>query len=318
LNRPPAWRLLFASTMVGLVAVGARGGSAIASLRLGRPDPTALLYVLVAAVIVGVTGAWAVASLLRRRQADPGHGGGRSPGMTLRRVFPGAVVAIALVGLLSISRMDLAVEPPPTGVERPHSGGREGVPLNFLDDRGSPVRAGEGAQGPTSPVADDRPMQVGVALLVLLVGGAALAWWWVGRRRRAATEALAAEIDAEAARSTVLRTIEAMLSDPDPKTAIIGAYARLLEGLAAWGVPRRSYEGPVEHLRRALARLPVRPGPIRRLVGLFEVARFSTHALTVDHRDDALEALRQVAADLGGGAVALPETARASVDGAPS
>ena len=304
--------------MVGLVAVGARGGSAIASLRLGRPDPTALLYVLAAAVTAGVTGAWAVASLLRRRRADPDDGGGRSRGMSLRRVFPGAVAAIALVGLLGISRMDLAVEPPPTGAQRPHSGGREGVPLIFLDDRSSPLRAGEGAKGPSAPVADDRPVQMGVALLVLLVGGAAVAWWWVGRRRRAATEALAAEIDAEAARGTVLRSIEAMLADPDPKTAIIGAYARLLEGLAAWGVPRLPYEGPVEHLRRALARLRVRPGPIRRLVGLFEVARFSTHALTVRHRDEALEALHQVASDLGGGAVALPETARASVGGARS
>lgn len=90
-----------------------------------------------------------------------------------------------------------------------------------------------------------------------------------------------------------------MLSDPDPNTAVIGAYARLLEGLAASGARRQEYEAPVEHLRRALTRLHVRPGPVRHLVSLFEIARFSTERLTVKHRDEAIEALHQVASDLG-------------------
>lgn len=301
-----------------MVAVGSRGGSAFAGLRLGRPEPTALLYVLTAAVTLGLAGTWAVAVLLHRRRAGPDHTGGPTRAVNPRRVFPVVVVAVALVGLLGISRLDLATAPPPTGAERSHSGGREGVPLNFSDDRSPPVRRGEGVvKGPTGPMAD-RPLQVGAALLVLVVGGLALAWWWVGHRSRAGDEGLADGIDAEAARGTVLRSIEAMLSDPDPKTAIIGAYARLLEGLAASGVPRRAYEGPVEHLRRALTHLRVRPGPIRRLVSLFEVARFSTRDLTVEHRDQALEALREVAADLGPGTVTAPESVMSPSSGAGS
>jgi hypothetical protein len=146
---------------------------------------------------------------------------------------------------------------------------------------------------------DLRPVPLAAAILVLVLGGAVLAWWWVGKRSAARTEAAAVTIDAEGARGTVLRSIEAMLADPDPNTAVIGAYARLLEGLAESGVPRWKYEGPVEHLRRALTHLRVRPGPMRRLVDLFEVARFSTVTLTHEHRDEALAALREVASDLG-------------------
>lgn len=92
--------------------------------------------------------------------------------------------------------------------------------------------------------------------------------------------------------------IDSMLADPDPKTAIIGAYARLLEGLAACDAARRDHEAPIEHLQRALSILPVGPRPLRQLTGLFEIARFSTHRLTESHRDQALDALHAASADL--------------------
>jgi hypothetical protein len=100
-----------------------------------------------------------------------------------------------------------------------------------------------------------------------------------------------------------------MLADPDPSTAIIGAYARLLEGLAACDVGRREHEAPLEHLRRTLTILRVRPEPLRQLIGLFEVARFSTHSLTGSHRDQALSALRAAATDLAAYSHSSTETA---------
>ncbi|MBW2255674.1 MAG: DUF4129 domain-containing protein [Deltaproteobacteria bacterium] len=259
-----------------------------------------LVFVLATAVTLGLVGAWTLVFLLRR--IDPGSHDEPSRWMAPSWVVPGAVAAVALIGLLGISRLELGTEAP-TVAEQSDGGGREGRYLSFLDDRNSPVRGGEGrGDGPMAPLMDSRP--VPVALLVLLVGGVALAWWRLGRRNGEGAEGGGDGVDTDAARGTVLRSIEAMLSDPDPNTAVIGAYARLLEGLAASGVPRRDYEAPVEHLRRALAHLRVRPGPVRRLVGLFEVARFSTQALAMEHRDQALSALREVASELGHGTVA--------------
>lgn len=302
--------------MAGAVAVGSGSGSPWGAFRTGRPAPGALLFVLAAALILGVTGAWSVALLRARRHSGPASVGELLRSVNPRRVFPGAVVAVALIGLLGISSLDLATVPP-TGVARSHGGGNgQGRPLEILDNRSSSVRAGGAAAKISGPSLLDRPTPAIAALVILLVGGAALTWWWMGRRSGKVPEDSDEEIDTEAARGTVLRSIEAMLADPDPNTAVIGAYARLLEGLAASGAPRRDYEGPVEHLRRALTHLPVRPGPVRRLVELFEVARFSTQTLTLEHRDQALGALHEVAYDLGHKAAGVSETARVSPGGA--
>jgi hypothetical protein len=52
------------------------------------------------------------------------------------------------------------------------------------------------------------------------------------------------------------------------------------------------------HLARCLAAADVRREPLERLVQLFEEARFSTHPLTWEHRDDARRALGAVRDDL--------------------
>jgi hypothetical protein len=300
LDRPLIRKLLVVATLAGVVAVGSAGDSTWATLRFGRPDPVALALVLTAAMVLGIAGAWAAATLLHRRALDSEGGSIGTPGRSVdtRRVVPWAVVAVALLGLLGISRLDLGTPRPGPAAQDERGPGLEGRPLNFWDTRSPPVRATE-AEHSSVGLLDRRPVPMAAALLVLVVGGAVLAWWWVGKRRRQAAQELFESIDTEAARHTVLRSIEAMLADPDPDTAVIGAYARLLEGLAASGVPRLDFEGPVEHLGRALTHLRVRPGPVRRLVALFQVARFSTRALTLDDRDEALAALRLVAADLG-------------------
>ena len=105
-------------------------------------------------------------------------------------------------------------------------------------------------------------------------------------------------IDPAAAALAVESTIDRMLVDPDPRTAIIGAYAQLLEGLAAVGLPRAVSETPHEYLRRCLTTLHVDGVPIARLTALFEIARFSTHPLNEGHRTDALGALQSVKAQL--------------------
>lgn len=184
-------------------------------------------------------------------------------------------------------------------------------------------RAGRDAERPDDD-RDDSPIgdAVGRTLLLVLGLGVAAAlgaalFLAVRSLRRRGHEghdgdpsALAAEPDHEAAREQMAASlddsIDAMVDDPDPRTAIIGAYARLLEGLAASDEARRPHEAPVEHLERVLGTLSVRPEPLRALIGLFEVARFSTHPLGEPDRARALDALRAAAADLAAARPAAP------------
>ncbi len=99
----------------------------------------------------------------------------------------------------------------------------------------------------------------------------------------------------EAGLAEVLR---AMLADPDPRTAVIGAYARLLAALEEVGFPRRAEEGPHEHLWRSLGPLGVRRPPVHRLAELFVRARFTPHPVTDEHRRAAIAALADAVADL--------------------
>ncbi|MGH9135731.1 MAG: DUF4129 domain-containing protein [Acidimicrobiales bacterium] len=100
--------------------------------------------------------------------------------------------------------------------------------------------------------------------------------------------------DAEAG---LAASLEAMLSDPDPRPAIIAAYARLLEVLEDAGGGRRPEEAPHEHLHRVLSPLGVHPAPVHRLAELFVMAKFTTHDLTEADRSAAIAALEVALAD---------------------
>ena len=112
-----------------------------------------------------------------------------------------------------------------------------------------------------------------------------------------AAPADAAADDAVAGRA-VQAAIAVLHAEPDPRTAIIDAYARLLDALAASGVPRLAQEGPEEHLRRGAPLLGIDARPLARLTELFTVARFSSHPLHDGHRAEAQAALDAAAADL--------------------
>ena len=92
--------------------------------------------------------------------------------------------------------------------------------------------------------------------------------------------------------------LRAMLADPDPRTAVIGAYARLLAALDEVGFPRRAEEGPHEHLWRSLGPLGVRRAPLHRLAELFVRARFTPRPIDEEHRQTAIRSLADAIADL--------------------
>lgn len=92
--------------------------------------------------------------------------------------------------------------------------------------------------------------------------------------------------------------LRSMLADPDPRTAVIGAYGRLLTALAEAGAPRRDEEGPHEHLWRSLGPLGVRRQPLHKLAELFVLARFTPHPVDETHRQAAIAALADAVGDL--------------------
>lgn len=102
-------------------------------------------------------------------------------------------------------------------------------------------------------------------------------------------------VSVEAELAAVLRD---MLADPDPRTAVIGAYARLLVAFDQAGHGRRMQEGPHEHLWRVLGPLGVRRGPVHQLAELFVRARFTPKPVTEAHRQRAIGALADTVADL--------------------
>jgi hypothetical protein len=93
-------------------------------------------------------------------------------------------------------------------------------------------------------------------------------------------------------------TLEDLEHDPDPRRAVIAAWARMERGLAAAGLPRRPSEAPFEYAARVLETSLARPASVQRLTGLFERAKFSQHAIGPAERDEAVAALRAVRREL--------------------
>jgi hypothetical protein len=139
------------------------------------------------------------------------------------------------------------------------------------------------------------PAIVTVALILLAIG----AWWYGRRSRKRARGELVREgglaIDFAAA---VDESLDDLRAEPDPRRAVIAAYARLERVMASHRLPRRPAEAPLEYLSRMLDDLSVRPEAARRLTNLFERAKFSQHEVGMEMKEEAISALETVRDDL--------------------
>jgi Domain of unknown function (DUF4129) len=264
-----------AVVLVALVAVGSLRGP-LGSGR-GRPSYPAdlvdslLLLVFLAMVAAGVL---AVVSLwpgwhldLQRRRRGSGFG----------LILPMAAVVVLwllrdLLGLGGGGRDD----PPPSTIPAPST----------LEVPAPPAESG------ILPL-----IVAGLALAAMI--GIVVAQVLADRRRRQPPRS-----PAERLVELLDDTLEDLEREPDPRRAVIGAWARMEAGLAAAGVPRRPSEAPFEYaarvLRTALAPAvgPLRPDSVHRLTGLFERAKFSRHDIGEADRDQAIAALRAVRREL--------------------
>jgi hypothetical protein len=93
-------------------------------------------------------------------------------------------------------------------------------------------------------------------------------------------------------------SLDDLHAEPDPRRAVIRAYARMERTFAAYGVPRDDAEAPLEYMGRALDQLSVSAYSVRRLTQLFSRAKFSPHEVDAQMKDDAIEALVGLRAEL--------------------
>jgi hypothetical protein len=132
-----------------------------------------------------------------------------------------------------------------------------------------------------------------VGSLVLGIGGAMVLM--SARRQR---ELLAATPIRETVDEVLAETLDDLRREQDPRKAVIGAYAKMERTLAARGVPRRESEAPVEYLTRILDVVSASGHSVRRLTRLFSRARYSPHEIDAEMKEEAIDALTGLRAEL--------------------
>jgi len=104
--------------------------------------------------------------------------------------------------------------------------------------------------------------------------------------------------DADEVASAISDAIDDLRAEPDPRRAVIAAYARMEASFARQGLKRKTSETAIEYLRRILLGLGSHADPVARLTGLFEQAKFSLHEIDGAMKDDAIQALVAIRSDL--------------------
>jgi hypothetical protein len=165
------------------------------------------------------------------------------------------------------------------------------APLDRTENVPPPPAIGGGSQ----PQHEFRFAWIPVLVVLGLAVTAVAAFVFSSRRRRTAVRepALAAELA-----SAIDVSLDDLRAEPDPRRAVIAAYARLERVLAAHGQPRHASDTPEEHVSRALAALAVDRRAVRRLEELYLHAKFSQHRVDARMKAEAIAALERVRDEL--------------------
>jgi hypothetical protein len=276
------------TALLALVAVASRahkpgGGSGAAAA-----NPPQLLWEYGASIMVvllplgTIVMFWGLA-YSRRQKVLAGERNWRRTAATLLAMIP------FLVGGYFVVRHFRAPPPPRTITTPPNA----------------PSRPQKNAKSNRTPSASLKPpaqpkfqwlaaLIFGSLILATVVTIAGMVYW-----RRLHGE----EWDQEAA---MLEAIDEVLADSlddlraekDPRRAVIRTYARMERTFAAYGVPREESEVPQEYVGRVLDRLGVSISAVRRLTDLFSRAKFSPHTIDAGMKDQAIDALVGLRAEL--------------------
>jgi len=136
-----------------------------------------------------------------------------------------------------------------------------------------------------------------VVIVLALVTIGIVAWYLSYRARRRRLQPFPEHVGPALA-DLLDETLDDLRAEADARKAVIAAYARMERALAAYGLPRAPSEAPDEYLARILTDLEVSRRAISRLTALFAWAKFSGHDVAPEMKDEAIEALEAVRAEL--------------------
>jgi hypothetical protein len=281
-GRRSAAVLGLATVLLLAVAIGTRG-SPVGAI----PIPAApavwqtATYALVGIVIGAALGGLPIALMVRRRA------GSERPRLSFWQRMVATLSPVLL--LAAIAAWWMIRHPLTSGAGAPSTGSSH-----------HPGPASTAVLPPVTPPPQAAPTTV---LLVALAVGVALALLVtvvlvIRSRPSSATLPDVLPGGQPAAIAAVDAALDALGAEVDPRRAVIAAYAAMERLLGAAGSPRRLADAPTEHLERSLVLLGAGRSAARRLVELFQRARFSLQEIDEPVRQAALDALAAVRRDL--------------------
>ncbi|MBK5221670.1 MAG: DUF4129 domain-containing protein [Acidimicrobiia bacterium] len=249
--------------------VGVRGSAALVDVVITALSVVG--FVLLVVVVIG-------------QLLGGGTGERRAPSRQKQLIGVVVVVAVAVVAANVLPDLwnvpDTTAEPPLPGAAPPPP----------LDRESSEPRETSGAS-----------VAAGVVLGLVIVALAAAVLW----PRRGTNDApdppsgeRSSADDRDLLGGLLDDAIAALRADPDPRRAVISAWARLEVALGAVGMPRHESEAPFPYLARILGALDASGPAVRRLAEVFERAKFSPHRIEGHHQTEAIDALDAVRDEL--------------------
>jgi len=277
-------RVALAACLLALAAVGLRGTVPAATINGAyRHDGLPI-----AAGAEAVLACLLIALLIRRSRAPDNA----VIAAQLRRLLT-YIVAIALIAIPVAYVFDISahVHLSPRRVQ--HSTG----------SRGAPVHAPRSNHLVSGRIVIIILFVLIAAVLIYLIARfiAAYRGTWTGSRRRGDAVAIDASPDRgdeEQLREAVESGQSALGLLDDARAAVIACYAAMEQALARAGTARATADTPDELLARAAGQGLIQTGAAARLTALFYEARFSSRLMPPARRDDARQALAELAGSL--------------------
>jgi len=266
--------------LVGVVAVASTGSTPSGTTDSRPPADTLLDTFFSLALLALIPGAALLVYGLMQGKA------------IAREIASGKYRRMSLLGWLVLVTIGVAA----FYVARPHFKNL-GVGANDVVDLGSTTEGGAPENDPANGSVYEPEFAWIPVLVVLALAATGIAAYLVASRRRERAP-YAERVAAEHVAESLGDDFDDLRAEPDPRRAVIAAYARLESALASSGLPRRPAETPQEYVVRILEALEVRRSPVRELTDLYERAKFSQHTVDERMRERAIAALVRIRDEL--------------------
>jgi len=265
--------------------------------RLSGPVLTGAVSVLGVALLVSIAGSGGYLAVRRRRMKG-------LLAAAKKRLKPLQIVlflALTFFLTLVITALVLSLvyhpEEDELAAENPLLAGEEEEPEPELE----PYQEPESAAPETGDVDRDGGFRR-ILLVILAAALFAMVLLFTVRLYRSRLPQPAEEKDLHRLRAELARiarvSLRDMLRSTDYRAGVIACYARMEGILAKNGFPRRAYQTPLEYMESTLKRAgdpsPLPSGALLDLTRLFEIAKFSTHPMSLSDRDLAVRSLTAI------------------------